>query len=159
MIRKSYLIPLVLCTLFSGCASVDDWHFRNVNRLRAKVAWLDTKSQLPEDRIDVHFGRGFKDGYFDVSTGASNTLPAVPPNRYWAARYQTAEGRCCVENYFAGWQCGANAANGDHRPHLNNIPAKVCQEASCPPMGSYMQYETQHPLAAEAKPPAQSEQR
>ena len=153
MIRKSYVIPLFLCTAFSGCASVEDWHFRNVNRFRSKVAWSDAKSQLPEDRVDSDFARGWKDGYFDVSTGASNTLPAVPPHRYWSARFQSPEGRCRVENYFSGWQCGANAANAENRPSLNNIPAKVCHETGCQPVGCYMPIEMQPQMISQVPPP------
>ena len=138
MRRNSLFFSIIVCFAFSGCASIEDWHFRNVNHIRSQLAWRDAKCRIPENRINSDFARGWKNGYFDVSTGASNSLPAVPPHRYWSSHYQDMEGRCKIENFYSGWRCGANEANMQNRPLLNTIPAKVCDEDIVQPVGSYM---------------------
>ncbi len=134
--HQSLLLTSFAFLLCGGCASIEDWHFRNVNRVRAHMAWHDTSPNIKHS-ADVHFARGWRDGYFEVSTGASGQLPVVPPKTYWGTKYQSGEGRRCVENYYAGWECGAIAAQSQCRPQLNAIPAKVPMEEPKSLVNSY----------------------
>jgi hypothetical protein len=148
MPRKLLVLPIaILSFAVSGCAGLEDWHYRGVNRYRAYSAWSNAKSTIPSGRVDRDFARGWKDGYFDVSTGASETQPAVPPAQYWGTKFQSQEGRCRIENYYAGWQCGANAAISSCRPYLNAVPAKVAAPPMASMVNSYMHCEP--PIVAE----------
>lgn len=120
---------LALTALFSGCASLEDYHYRKVNEWRATSAYFSAKSSLPKECTDKDFGKGWRDGYFAVSTGECATQPAVPPPCYWDPSYQNAEGRCQIERYYAGWQSGALAAEKCSRNTWHYIPAR--QSANC----------------------------
>lgn len=117
-------LPLIVC-LIAGCASLEDQHYRNINRMRAANAWWKAKSNLPKNCRDSDYARGWKDGYFDVATGGCGEAPAVPPPAYWSPRFQDSNGRCDVNQYFTGWQSGVICAEKDGRGNFHDIPIRA----------------------------------
>ena len=132
MLLRNLLLLGLLATGI-GCAAVEDQRYRNVNRLRASSAWRDARDCVPESLQTRDYARGWKDGYFDVATGGCGDQPAVAPSCYWSAKYQCAEGRCKIDQYFAGWQAGAICADKQGRNLWHNVPLRhgVCP-LECP---------------------------
>lgn len=110
-----------LCLSLGGCAAVQDCHYSMVNNFRASHAWYGS----PESSGDCshHYARGWKRGYYDVSTGSCGQPPAVPPAKYWSARYQDPDGQQAVDDWYRGYQCGVIAAEQCGHPHWNAVPS------------------------------------
>jgi hypothetical protein len=64
---------------------------------------------------------GWKQGYLDLSRGQCDELPALPPQKYWSAFYQTPEGQVCIEQWYQGWRDGADAAKACGAPEWHRI--------------------------------------
>jgi hypothetical protein len=57
------------------------------------------------------YARGFLKGFEDyVYAGGNGLPPPVPPPRYWGIYYQTPEGHQAIEDWFAGFRHGTEAA-------------------------------------------------
>lgn len=130
MCRLLLLACVVLTT--TGCASIQDYRYRKANEWRAYRAWQTAKAEMPRECVDSDYGDGFQDGYMNVALGGCGNLPPVPPHQYWEAKYQCCEGRAQIERYFAGWQCGAVAAEKCGRQYWHRIPSKVCNDPCVP---------------------------
>ena len=115
---------LALGTGFGGCASLEDYHYYKVNRIRAAAAWSNAKSCLPASAINHDFACGFKEGYYSVATGGSHCPPVAPPPCYWAAKYQSTQGQAAVNQWFQGFQSGVIAADRDGRSIWTTVPTQ-----------------------------------
>ncbi|MGA2032235.1 MAG: hypothetical protein ABSG68_08275 [Thermoguttaceae bacterium] len=124
------LIPCLLCCLvLTGCSLycngtqtllVKPWLFctdRDACHTQAKAgkcaaaAWQAHVEANPGDACRKEFERGFRDGFADfLYAGGTGEPPPVPPRRLWNLDYRTPEGHQAVEDWFAGFRCGAAAA-------------------------------------------------
>jgi hypothetical protein len=114
----SFLLAASLC----GCATVQDYHYCLVQKYRADSAWKASYGILGH-ACSSDYQDGWKQGYYDISTGQCEEPPAVPPHKYWNASYQSLEGKAAVEDWYSGWQDGATAAVQDGNSYFHPIPA------------------------------------
>jgi hypothetical protein len=123
-------IPLLLGLSLCGCATIQDYHYNIVQRCRADSAYRENYGLWSHCSHD--YQDGWKQGYYDLSTGQCEELPATPPHKYWNASYQSLEGRAAIEDWYSGWQDGATAAVQDGRPYFHPIVA-----SPTPPVNQY----------------------
>ena len=121
MIRYVILV-CVSGMILSGCASIEDYHYCYVNHRRAANAWKVTCSTSDRRLLSSDYEHGWKHGYFDVSTGGCGEPPVIPPNKYWSPRYQNEAGQAAIEDWYAGFQDGATAAESDGSGAFHYIP-------------------------------------
>ena len=125
-------INLTGCSI---CATKQDWHYFSATNHRARDAWKCCFSAEKRKCLSAHFERGFKQGFFDTSTGKDCRVPPVAPPRYWAARYQCCEGQACVQDWFKGYQQGIVAAENRGYKFFNDVPvssqAPVLNRTAC----------------------------
>lgn len=120
------LAALLLVVLASGCAQVKGlqdqlcyndglYQFTTClhNRARAGQAWKRHAAEFCGEPHLKDFGAGFRQGYVDVANGEDGCPPPLPPRDYWASGCDTVEGQCRTEAWFAGYPCGAEAAEQD----------------------------------------------
>lgn len=132
-------LTVVLCLLLaSGCAVLpigQDARYQYVNRKRASAAWKQCFSKEKRRCLSIDFECGFKAGFFDTATGKDCRLPAVPPSKYFAARYQCCEGQTAVQDWFRGYQSGIMVAQGRSLDVFNDVPvsphAPVINQTGC----------------------------
>jgi hypothetical protein len=113
----------------TGCATgagLQDAQYCITNKTRAEVSWLTSSSWSCRRELGSDYGAGYKRGYYDASTGRDCRLPAVPPPCYWSTEYQSCEGQVCIQAWYRGYQCGADAARADGHPAFNTIPVGPC---------------------------------
>jgi len=114
-------IPLLLGLTLCGCATIQDYHYNIVQRCRADSAYRENYGLWSHCSHD--YQDGWKQGYYDLSTGQCEELPATPPHKYWNPSYQSLEGRAAIEDWYSGWQDGATAAVQDGRPYFHPVVA------------------------------------
>jgi hypothetical protein len=143
--RARYLL-LLSAVMACGCAGLQDYNYNRTQRQRADIAWRECYGGM-HSGMSKDFRDGWKQGYVDLSRGMCDELPAVPPHKYWSAAYQSEEGRCCIEQWYAGWRSGADAAKASGNPEWHRItpspaapsPAEnavLTQTAQSSPMGN-----------------------
>ena len=116
------LLVCVSGIIFTGCAAIEDYHYCFVNQRRAAGAWYASHSGPERREASRHYQDGWKKGYFDVSTGGCGEPPVIPPNRYWSTRYQNESGQAAIEDWYAGFQDGAIAAESTGSGAFHSIP-------------------------------------
>ena len=106
-----YCLPVLLLVSSGGCMAIQDCVNTCVidcrNRCYAERAWCACKSNYNDVECKCDFGKGFKDGYVAVASGASTCQPALPPRDYWSFCYQTPEGQERMLAWFNGYSYGA----------------------------------------------------
>lgn len=133
---------------FSGCAHftlprvVDDCLIQARHKHLAKCAWLDRRdcyAGLQPHLCD--FKSGFKDGYLAGIAGQTECPPALPPERYWGACYQSRDGGLKAAAWHDGWAHGAIAAEQDNVSNLGQIqlrcPCEPCSNGGGVQQGGY----------------------
>lgn len=115
-----------LCLSLGGCAAVQDCQYSMVNKFRASHAWYGSADS--DGDCSHHFIRGWKRGYYDVATGSCGQAPAVPPPKYWSAKYQNLDGQQAIGDWYRGYQRGAVAAEECGHPHWNAVPSREAPE-------------------------------
>jgi hypothetical protein len=116
---RFFFVLASLC--LSGCASFQDYKYNIVQCYRADAAWRECYGTLGSG-MSKDYQAGWKKGFADLASGACDEPPPVPPKKYWAASYQSEAGRCCVDQWYSGWQDGASAAISTGYPHFHRIP-------------------------------------
>jgi hypothetical protein len=119
--RVRFYVSLFLGLSLCGCATIQDYQYNFVQRFRASMAYKENYGLW--SACSKHYKDGWKQGYFDLSTGQCNEPPATPPHEYWDAKYQSLEGREAIDEWYSGWQDGATAAEQDGRPYFHPIVA------------------------------------
>jgi len=126
MMKTTTLSALLTITLMTGCYEfrdgIDDTAISMKNRTRALGAWAVSREMYDGIEHRRHFGKGFRDGYFDVAMGGNGCLPTLPPREYWGSWYQTDRGLSQVKAYFDGHQHGAMGAREYGAADYNSIP-------------------------------------
>jgi hypothetical protein len=113
------LLPLLFGLSLCGCATTQDYHYNLVQRYRASTAYHESYGLWAHCSRD--YKDGWKQGYFDLSTGQCEEPPATPPHHYWNASFQSLEGRAAIDDWYSGWQDGATAAIEDGRPFFHPV--------------------------------------
>lgn len=113
--------------MVSGCASVQDYHYEHTQRLRASSQYRECGSnncsKYPRD-----YKAGWKDGFYEVSTGGSNCPPAIAPAKYWKPGQILDDCDNRRHAYYSGWQDGAARATQFPDTHF----LKVWETCDCP---------------------------
>lgn len=71
------------------------------------------------------FERGFRQAYIDIGLGLSGQVPVLPPSRYWRFDRRNDAGRAAAEEWFAGYEAGAEwarSAGWDQRTRVAARP-------------------------------------
>jgi hypothetical protein len=141
---KNGLGLLAFCALSVGCSPIRDsirvlivepheycLNMQNRTEKKRYLALADqalgqylvTCSGAP---ISEHFAHGFKEGFADyLYAGGTGAPPAVPPRCYWSAKYDNAEGRQAIEDWFAGFRRGAAMARSSGFRERITVPAST----------------------------------
>jgi len=99
---------------------------RHWQRQQAEAAWKDFQHHHAEQLYSVHYERGFQDGFADyLYAGGTGQPPPVPPWTLRTASYETPAGHRAVEDWFAGFRHGANAARESGLRELVIVPGSV----------------------------------
>lgn len=122
---------LVVASLATGCASLEDFKYRSVNHARAAAAWREARACMPKECANPDFAFGFKEGYYAVATGSGSCPPIVPPPKYFHARYQSTEGQWHVNQWYRGYQSGTIAADRDGRALWAEVPTQDGPGCNC----------------------------
>jgi hypothetical protein len=120
--RSTLLLAFLSSLALSGCAGLEDYRYCWVHERRASSAWHDSFDSQARSGFSPDYASGWKKGYFDVSTGGSGEAPSVPPPKYWSASYQDEAGRAAIDDWYAGYQDGATAAQSCGNEHWHWIP-------------------------------------
>jgi hypothetical protein len=100
----------------------DDAHLKLQLRRLARRAWDDYAAHSPSPP-SADFGEGFRTGFADyLYEGPPGQPPAVPPFPYQLRRYATVEGHAAIEQWYAGFAAGAEAAKASGLRDLIVIP-------------------------------------
>ena len=60
--------------------------------------------------LSTDFCNGFRCAYVDVACGGNGAVPPVPPQCYWQASRRHSEGHMKADQWFAGYEAGAQSA-------------------------------------------------
>ncbi len=131
--RSSFLLMAVFTALGSGCATVADYQYTTINKIKAWACWQEAKSALPDDHVDRHFGKGYRAGFLDVTRGGDGTLPPVAPKDYWSAKYACGADECAVQQWYRGFMLGSSHALSCGLNHCYYVPSSNpdCQDELC----------------------------
>ena len=118
--RRQLHILLLICAAFvaSGCVSFEDFRYPLVKKWQTHHAWSHASLNG-----SAHFKRGWKEGYYKVSTGHDGRVPVVPEKRYWSTEFQNPEGQLAIQDWYAGYRAGALAAEQEGNREWHFIPA------------------------------------
>ena len=127
------LACLSLACPSSGCVAFvtqmrdlrDDTAIAHKNRYLAKEAWCAVSGAYAGTPCLEDFECGFRTGYCDVADGKNGCPPAVPPRKYWRAKYQGEIGVQQVEQWFEGYRHGVSVAQQDGIVNIRRIPTTV----------------------------------
>lgn len=151
MYLRLSLLVLAIALGASGCAEFQELKIDNRNRYLAKEAWGSLQETYECMNFEKDFGRGFRQGYYDVASGGDGCPPVLPPRRYWSVRYMNMDGRARTEAWFSGFRYGALVAEQDGVGIFMQLPISVPSEDSrertpTPPLS------TDEPSASEVAP-------
>jgi hypothetical protein len=89
----------------------DNIRIRCRNRELANEAWKAWHKAHGEKKYSRDFAYGFEEGYWDyLEYGGSGNPPSIPPFCYRLMPYQNPQGIQAIEDWFAGFRVGAQAA-------------------------------------------------
>jgi hypothetical protein len=136
-IRLLLLIGVALAS--SGCATMQDISYRKSHRCRAYVNSIVT---FNAPILNKHYTHGYREGYYDLSTGKRCKPPILPPHEYWKSCYQDCRGQEKIAEWYRGYEQGmiaAEKATGSHfhqiRPHGLCPPSAVGMATYDGPIG------------------------
>jgi hypothetical protein len=108
------------------CENANRWWSCQLNKLLAQRAWEEIVYSDPTQNFSSAYADGFKKGYADfLEYGVSGSTPPVPPRRYWKAHHETPEGIQAMQEWFAGFQHGATAAQASGLRQWFVIPTSL----------------------------------
>ncbi|MBA4017515.1 MAG: hypothetical protein C0483_10115 [Pirellula sp.] len=86
-----------------GCASTQDFCYRQSHKCDAYWKSISTGNA---PMLNCHYKDGWREGYFDYSTGRRCKPPTLPPKKYWSSCYEGCEGQKAISEWYAGYQKG-----------------------------------------------------
>jgi hypothetical protein len=140
--KRSLFLWFSAGILLSGCATIEDFNYRSVNRSRANTAWREARACMPKQCVNEDFACGFQHGYYEVATGSGSCPPIVPPPKYFQAKYQSTEGQWHVSQWYRGFQSGAIAADRHGRAIWADVPTQ--DGPGCPCVETAMTTDAYH---------------
>lgn len=125
-VRRTALLLVLGMSLACGCHSlqtrVSDDMIAARNYRESLMAWWSVRHIYADNEPHLNdFGRGFRVGYENVANGGNGCPPTLPPQRYWAARYQDDYGHEQVVSWYNGYSHGVELALADGVGHRNEI--------------------------------------
>ncbi len=145
-----------------GC---DDAKLKSQLGKLARRAWDDYRSRCAQE-FSADFADGFRQGYADyLYEGPPGLPPAVPPFPYQLRRYETPQGHAAIEQWYAGFAAGAEAAKASGVRDLVVIPLsqppinigeyqpRGAPVAPLPPQPAPAELPAPHPAAPPVAPP------
>lgn len=128
---RRLLVASTLLGTVGGCAEFQDCRYESAQRLRACAELRDCG--VPQcENFPADYKKGFKDGFYTVSTGGPCCPPAVAPHRYWNVRTQLADCDNRRHSYYNGWQDGAaRAVQYPDTHHLRLFETCECKVPRC----------------------------
>ena len=104
--------------------------------------------------LGADFRCGYQQAYIDVALGSNGEIPYIPPKKYWRASERSAEGRGKAQEWFAGYQAGAQAALQQEWSVYRNLPTpEAANQGNCEQ--APMQMPAAMPLQANPQPQMQ----
>ena len=94
----------------AGCSCARNGLDTSLKYFESKVAYLHAAPNCLTHDQERHYERGFRCGYVHVAKGRKGCPPAVPPEQYWAHKYQSPSGRQYIGLWYDGYRAGAAAA-------------------------------------------------
>jgi hypothetical protein len=113
-----------LLAISAGCSTLQEISIATKNKMWAQWAWMQDRGKYAEQPKPMfkHFGKGYRNGYYDVANGANGRTPLLPPVKYWGVKHQNPLGRDEIKAWFDGYQDGALAAEQDNVGYWMTIP-------------------------------------
>jgi len=106
-----------------GCSCSRRTVDTSIKFVEAKAAYAAScQPQLPNAYLK-HYELGWRNGYLSVAKGRRACPPALPPQQYWAHKYESPEGRQFVVSWYDGWRAGAQTAKCQQLDDLHRVPA------------------------------------
>ncbi len=147
------LVPML------GCASLQDATYELSQRTRTSSAWRSLPDCAKQSCNPRDYQRGWKDGFYDVTTGGTGCPPVVAPPCFWLPSQIVRHCDNRRNAYYSGFQDGAaHAIRFPDTHHLKawgscDCPLPSCQncpESSCGcPIGSCGMSTAPEPTAPE----------
>jgi hypothetical protein len=103
------------------CPPWDDFCVKETAHRHASKSFAQYCQQAGQS-FSVDFRDGFKQAYCDLACGGNGVTPAIPPPRYWNARYRTASGHARAQQWFEGYAAGTIQAESEGVKTFNTIP-------------------------------------
>ena len=137
------ITPLLLfsASVAVGCTQLEDSRIEARQRRMARAAYVTSPGACNGMPHSVDYAKGFEEGYYDVASGGDGCPPALPPEKYWWATYNSPVGQEHVKAWFQGFRDGAAAARADgvasygtiyvSDEHRNGLK-RAAVPASCP---------------------------
>jgi hypothetical protein len=118
--RTIIIEPILYCRRLDNCVDLKR------NKELAEGAWADFAQHNPDVEYSFDFEKGFKFGYEDfLYAGGSGQPPPVPPRYYWRPEFESGDGHRAIEDWYAGYARGAEAARESGYRQLVTVPASV----------------------------------
>jgi hypothetical protein len=146
-----FLCVALVCALVQGCGPIingtrtlviEPIHYcRRADELiechrnhdLAEQAWAEFAGKGPCVAHSDDFAKGFKQGFADfLFAGGTGAPPPLPPRHYWGSKYQSAEGRRAIEDWFGGFRQGAETAKHNGWRRFIEVPTTATLAGSLP---------------------------
>ena len=115
-----------------GCASLQDVQYDLSQRSRVRSEWRSLPDRAKQSNSPIDYQRGWKDGFYEVTTGGSSCPPVVAPHHYWRPRQVINLCDSRRNAYYSGFQDGAaHASRFPDTHHLRAWGSCDCPLPSC----------------------------
>ena len=111
--KRPYTVLLLCASMAVGCAQIQDRRIEARQRRMARSAYAVSPGACNGHAHSVDYAQGFEEGYYDVASGGDGCPPALPPQKYWRATYNSPLGQEHVKAWTQGVRDGAAAAKAD----------------------------------------------
>jgi hypothetical protein len=100
--------------------------FTSMAEIALEEAVVAARADLDDYQCDPFsddFERGFIDGFVQYMTaGGTGAPPALPPRRYWKGKFQNPSGYQQIQDWFAGYEHGAEIARASNYRTFVTVP-------------------------------------
>lgn len=137
MRATTYLLAGWLFIPMLGCANLYDVQYELSQKSRTRSAWRALPERAKANQnYPRDYERGWKDGFYDVTTGGTGCPPVVAPSCYWSPSQILDHCDNRRNEYYSGFQDGA--AHASQFPDTHTLrawgscdcPLPTCQ--NCP---------------------------
>jgi hypothetical protein len=111
--KRSFTVLLLCSSVAAGCAQIQDRRIEARQRRMARAAYTVSPGACNGIPHSVDYAQGFEEGYYDIASGGDGCPPALPPQKYWRATYNSPLGQEHVKAWYQGFRDGVAAAKAD----------------------------------------------